>query len=765
MKRNGNITNFFKPFTEPKETRALSEERRERGSSFPSLSVLDSDRRPRWPSIDQTKERPVPLSTRHRDILSPTPPPPLETKPTPAPQPPTGVYPPQNDMTNRNTGSVEPGSSFNSSFSSLPQQSQSSTSSKRVVKDGVPLVRTSDSEEEDSDSELEDLTTILNKKRRAQALPENPNPTMKPKRDREGPGSAYDLRSHFKRAPPKREFKSIVAPTRKYKISLSDLVTQRQKGLDSEARVLEAQRQAEEAERAAEESKAKSKISKEGLRGALGDAEGVERTFNALQRTEVLETDQVWRFFEKNDETVAPARPQFPAPCLSEEGWQRRLIDPSTRDGIFISGIVKSRIYKQPLPDELLIWMIDDLCQSRKEELTNAYFGILESSTPQLRKILTRQAISDLFRRLGAREEAVSFSSELPEILPDEVNPHEPKKALPHGSSQLIGLLRRAAPFLETTVIEYTLEVLIRLSFDDSTRQDGDIQWQCQEAIAAMLDALSSEDEPEVLRRVSQTLFQSFRNHGPKEDKFVNHVLQAQLVQAIPSITRREATFQRRLALAFFLDSPKPLTLSLTAPGILPAILQSLVHNPLFRFSRGTDYADVTAAFTLLDIAIDSGFSDRAFASTLRSIDRRTRDIAARQLREAARAAEDEFNLGVDALTATIRRIMGQIRGSGTESVRMSEAKGAMERLVYRLESSVRTREKSGTDIFATDARRSAGLMESWVGGTAGSRISSSGGGKGGGGIEEVNRNAPDEEEHGKVKREPDGEGAEEVAT
>lgn len=40
MKRNGNITNFFKPFTEPSNVRALSEERRDRGSSFPSLSVL-----------------------------------------------------------------------------------------------------------------------------------------------------------------------------------------------------------------------------------------------------------------------------------------------------------------------------------------------------------------------------------------------------------------------------------------------------------------------------------------------------------------------------------------------------------------------------------------------------------------------------------------------------------------------------------------------------------------------------------------------------
>ncbi|KAK7724858.1 hypothetical protein SLS57_004129 [Botryosphaeria dothidea] len=232
----------------------------------------------------------------------------------------------------------------------------------------------------------------------------------------------------------------------------------------------------------------------------------------------------------------------------------------------------------------------------------------------------------------------------------------------------------------------------------------------------------------------------SFRNHGPQEDIFVNHVLQAQLVQALPFVTPREAAFQRRLALAFFLDSPKPLTLSLTAPGILPAILQSLVRNRLYQFSARTDYADVTAAFTLLDVAVDSGFSDRAFASTLRNIDRRTRDPAARQLRDAARAAEDEFNWEVDALASAVRRVMGQIRGSGTESVRMSEAKGAMERLVCRLESSVRTREKSSADIFAAgDVGRSAGFMQSWVG-------ASSGGGDGGGGVDEVNGDAADEE-------------------
>lgn len=624
------------------------------------------------------------------------------------------------------------------------------------MKDGVPLVRTSDSEEGDSDSELEDLSTILNKKRRVRAPPADSKPAM-PKTSRVEAGSAYDLRSHFRRKP-RREFKSIIPAQQKYKTSLSDLVADQKKGLDSEARVLEAQRKAEAAGKAAEESKESNRLTIEGLSAALGDAESVQRTFDALQRTEALETNKVWHFFDANSAEIATrSKPEFPAQSLPGEGWQTRLLDSSTRDATFISGIMKSRVYREALPDEIVLWMIDEVCHNRKEDLTDAYLGVLESSTPQLRKLLDRQAVSSLFRKLGARRDAVAIEGEIHEIEPVEVQPNDPKKPLPHGSRRLLEFLTRAAPFLESGTVEYSLEVLIRLNFDDSVRQDGDVQIQCQEAIAAMFSAPSVE-ESDVLHRVSQALFNNFRNHGPRDDRCVNHVLQAQLVHSLPAITRREATFQRRLALAFFLDNPKPLTLSLTAPGILPAILQSLTHNGLYRFSRSTDYADVTAAFVLLDTAVDYGFSDRAFTQTLCNIDRRTRDVAARQLRDAARAAEGEFNLGIDALTATVRRIMGQIRGSGTESVRMSEAKGAMERLVYRLESSVRTREKSSTDIFAdTGGKRSAGFMESWMGGA--------GSGSGGRGVvEEVSGNAPKKEENGGVNDEREDEGRNDVA-
>ncbi|KAB2569889.1 hypothetical protein DBV05_g11440 [Lasiodiplodia theobromae] len=721
MKRNGNITNFFKPFTEPSNVHALSEERRDRGSSFPSLSVLGLG------NSDHTTRR-----TLADDDMG--------------------------EMNNWSARGADHGSPLSSSFSSLPttQPSQSSTASKRVMRDGVALVRTSDSEEEeDSDSELEDLSTILSKKRRAQDPPVESRPAMKPKEDKAR--STYGLRSYFKRAPPKREFKSIVAPRDKSRHKLSELVAAKQKGLDAEARVLEAQKKAEAAEQAEEESKENSRLTKEGLSAALGDDEGAQRTFEALKRTEALETDQVWQFFAASgDQKAARSRSKFPVQSLSNEGWHKRLIEPSTRDAMFVSGIIKSRVYEETLPDEVVMWMINELCHNQKESLTDAYLDVLDSSAPQVRKLLDKQTVSGLFEKLGVRNEAITIECEPVPISPIEVSPHDPKTPIPYGTRPLLEFLRRAAPNIQSATAEYVLEILIRLSFDDSVHQDGYTQTQCQEAITAMLRTLSVENECEPLRRVSQTLFKNFRNHGPKDDRLINHVLQAQLVQSLPFATQREATFQRRLALAFFLDSPKPLTLSLTAPGILPAVLQSLAHNPLFRFSRSTDYADVTAAFILLDTAIDSGFSDRAFTQTLRSVDRRTRDATARQLRDGARAAEDEFNFGIDALTATIRRIMGQIRGSGTDSVRMSEAKGTMERLVYRLESSVRTRETSSKDIFADSIGRSAGLLKSWV--------QAGGGSNGGGGIEKVNGNAPQKEEDGGIKSEPDDECADQVA-
>lgn len=784
MKRPGTITDFFTPFAQPKHTRALSEERRDRGSSFPSLGAPlripafvphtstdvagnpEPSKRPRWPAVErQSNARHAPPSNLRRDISSPSPPPPQHRL--------ARESPPHDPQTNGSAQALHPESSFTSSLSSIPpQSSHSSVASKRMMKDGMPLVKTSDSEEDDSGSELEDLSVILSKKRRVEAPPAKPTPTMKL---RSAPDrSASDLRSHFKRAP-RRNFQSIIPPRQKYKVSLSDLVAERKKGLDSEARVLEAQRKAEAAEKEAEASKESGRLTRERLNASLGDAESVQKTYDALQRTEALEMNLVWQFFEQTGhETTAPSFPAQSVPALE---WQRKLkgefvvhvnhianclhkLDSSTRYAAFVSGLVKSRVSTQSLPDEVILWMMDDLCHSRRGDLTDAYLGVFDFSTPQLRKLLDRQAISGLFRNIGSRKDAIAIDEQQPKIRPVEVYSHELKRPPPHGSARLLEFLRRAAPHLESNAVEYALEVLIRLSFDDSVRQDGDFQIQCQETIAAMFKALSDEDEPGVSRRVSQTLFNNFRNQGPKEDRFVNHILQAQLVQSLPATTRREATFLRRLSLAFFLDSPKPLTLALTASGILPAILQSLTNSALYRFSPRTDYADVTAAFGLLDAAVDSGFSDHSFTHTLHSLERRSGDPRVRELRDAARAAEDEFNLGIDALTATVRRIMGQIRGSGTESVRMSEAKGAMERLVYRLESSVRTREKSSADIFANralgGASGSAGLMANWIGGD--------GGGGGSGGVEEVGGDAPKEEEGGKVDGEGEDERRDEVA-
>ena len=47
---------------------------------------------------------------------------------------------------------------------------------------------------------------------------------------------------------------------------------------------------------------------------------------------------------------------------------------------MFVSGIVKSRVYEETLPDEVVIWMINELCHNQKESLTDAYLDVLDVS-------------------------------------------------------------------------------------------------------------------------------------------------------------------------------------------------------------------------------------------------------------------------------------------------------------------------------------------------------------------------------------------------
>ncbi|KAF2136622.1 uncharacterized protein K452DRAFT_127589 [Aplosporella prunicola CBS 121167] len=638
---------------------------------------------------------PRPTSVVHDKI-------PVEPSSANAPSPPA-VSQPSNESPNHQFTQIShthskpdspPPSSFNTSISSLPPPSQTSTtsSSKRVFKNGVEIVRTSDSEEE-SDDELEDLGTLLAKTRKRPAPDSNQSAVKSQKT-----GSNHDMRTRGRRG---QGASSFLPPPPKYKHSLASLVERAHSHTEATRRITETKAKLKEAEEKDKEEK-EAGPTKEIVASALDGSEDGRKLLNALLRTEVLETKAVWHFFGAKASENSTRNDPFPRQELSKS-WHSPLKDVTTREFTLLSDILHSKIAMEPLPDAIVSWIFNEMCFSPRTDLTKAYMQIVALQPSQLRRLLSSEKIVELFRLLGAKEEATRLGDTL---TPLEQSSRDKKIPPPVRLQWVLKLLRNYATIMTGPARKTALLSVLRLSIDDNVHEYGNLQEFVLYTTSILIASIPDDRAESTLITISKSLYNTIKHP----------VLQQYLITSLPYQTTRESLFQRKLALAFFLETPNLLSKPLTQSKLMIAVLMRL-QKPDFKFGPTTNFAIITARFTLLSTALDAGFSTLSFMPLAA---KSNSDTASR---DAARAEQTAFDQAVDTLAMAVRRIMAQIRGSGTASLRMSEAKQAMERLVYRLDAAVRTRDRSAGDVFAGPAGPGAAaqteLMAKWMG-TAG---------------------------------------------
>lgn len=178
-------------------------------------------------------------------------------------------------------------------------------------------------------------------------------------------------------------------------------------------------------------------------------------------------------------------------------------------------------------------------------------------------------------------------------------------------------------------------------------------------------------------------------------------ILQRNLVRVLPSRSPLTASMQRYLALSFLVH-PLKVTHPLGSPEVLELIRTLLQSSPKFRITKDTDYADLAAQFTLLDMAIGAGplaVPYQPLISPPASPNSQELSLLA-----ALTPPSDEvrkFNKEVDALAQHIRFIGNSINVAGaiTDLTRLA-ANDCCERLCTRLESAVRIGGKRVNDVF-----------------------------------------------------------------
>ncbi|TKA79618.1 hypothetical protein B0A49_00965 [Cryomyces minteri] len=747
MPINRDITDFFKPFMTPRPKRAADE-------LYEDISAEQSDPKRRIGTSPHLKERHVNIAIRneHESTKRATPTPPQRGTPEATSKPTSrdsagSPAPPSSSLASVSSGTTasqslptlptpeaaangEVQNTLNTSFSSLsslPPSSQiTSSSSRRVIHHGLIAVKSSDSEDEDSDSSLEDLDEMIVRSRTT--LPSPPETTP---RTNTPIAMKYQLRNRDGRSSgaARSTLQLPSPPETKYKFSLNSLVAQSKKHTVAEARITKAKALLELSDGTDTPELDDAGVVRDGsgandmevrLTAAVsGDGQEddtAQRVLQAVKRTEGLLQEKVWHLFNEGERNERSWEP-FPRDSLSMAGWTTvlkgesnfpgfnshlltQIAEPQARQQAFLSGFTRDMIAFEVLPDEVVSWILHELCFESKDDLNHAYIATLEESPEQVKKLLNPETLGQLLRTLGAKEQTISREERGDlKLTPMAWNPNteaaigievDSPPAVSRCSQvgddsthEELALTLAIKTSLSSESRNHGLTTCLCISFDHAILESASLQNSTQDAIAALVASIPASELESALFTTSRTIFYALTSTS----------LRALLLHSLPDFSPPLNTLKRRLALAFFFDSATYLTHPLHDPQLAGGIVAHL-RTPAFAVNDRTDFAALRATVSILDTAVASGFSDLSFSAPFPSSSSTT------EAAEKEKEKEKAFNADIDALTTALAALSNRIVGFGTAHLKRTEAKAVLDRLVYRLSYAVRTSRRRKSGVF-----------------------------------------------------------------
>jgi hypothetical protein len=215
-----------------------------------------------------------------------------------------------------------PQQSFQSSNGTVvgdPSSGLSFNSSQRIVKNGKEVVISSDGEDTDSIASFEQLEDPL-------LMFLRPNPTAASEtREAENSVGDSEMALHSQRLKDTKKSsnaKSSKVSVPQYKFSLDDLVTQAVDDNETEATIARLKAVREDESSSKPDTPPSRHLNEGMLTSALGDQDdelGLQRLLDAVRRTEALEIEKFWSFF--NYEAKALPALEFPRDSIAPETY------------------------------------------------------------------------------------------------------------------------------------------------------------------------------------------------------------------------------------------------------------------------------------------------------------------------------------------------------------------------------------------------------------------------------------------------------------
>ncbi|KAF3063993.1 hypothetical protein GL218_02091 [Daldinia childiae] len=450
-----------------------------------------------------------------------------------------GKGPSRSNSESQPVSSLEPVRDLQSSFSS-PRTPPKPTPK---LRDRTDEIKGSDDEDGDSDDSLESISAFIQRKKGPAPYQRDSNLTSTPRAKRIAPNPASLLKSPLTIQP-------------KHKFDLKYLINHARQSdrADESARIAdELINQSEEDDENGQiltevqnDPTLLQKTAKELLKDDEEDAKG-DKLMRAMNRTKVDGSNRLYYFFSLEQPLFKPPRSLFPQEAA--KGCWECLANSRARDQAIILGLPHTIASKgRALPDELFLWIIDEVCAERNAQLRIQYCNLVGRST------LTAEVNPKL------------------ESLPRVEDPY-PRKDW-SGLVTFLELLERIAPNLSTQNVIGVIKLLLRMGLDPlvSTTVRSE-HAAAMEALVTALSKLSTSQWNETCKTISSYLYES---------------VDEPMHQAVP-----------------INHMPKTTTKLLD----LRSAWQPWLDSSDFRVGASTNFEDLRALIALLDIVIgNAGF-------------------------------------------------------------------------------------------------------------------------------------------------------------
>ena len=589
-----------------------------------------------------------------------------------------------------------PAASFSSisTLSSVPMSS--SSSSRRIVKDGINAVTNSDSGSADSDSEeLADPSTFIVSKRRKLTPPGKDADHAIEIIDSAQTIRQSDRISKEKRSSMGGRPSLPPSPPRPvYKHSLSSLVKQRQKEEKAVIRMKEAEVAFDEAQKKREERMKQEQDLSSGLRAATADdSDEGDRMLLAMQRTEALQEDAKFCYFHKRLQRPAIRFLAIYDPAdEASRPWMKLLRSEESRRQAFLSGFVADMAAKDSLPVQIYEWIEGEVLYEESTDLCEAYTEVLQACASRMPSFKLGDVFSGLHYFYQTIEDSEGDKKQNQASIPD---------GPPPGLRYVFRIVQQfcTVPAILANSVATLIVHLAAAGADEYVKGDAALLNELHDTIESVLDADPKEDCFEAIcEHVHQAFFAL---------DYLSEQLRCRIIAALPATSERTHHLRRLLTLHLVAGFTRGRDYhnDPNSPEWVEIVTGRLMSAPEFNISQTTNYSLFDSLIEILDIAFDAGFSNLPLQSSHPAPRKTTLHLSNQT---TVPTAESTFNSQIDTITQQLRLMSSRIRGSGTSHLRRTEAKSSLERLIMRLEHSVRTRPKPRKGIFggATSEQR-----------------------------------------------------------